>query len=151
MDLGATVCTRSRPECARCPVARGCVARREGRIDQLPAPRARKPLPLRRADWYVYRDRGAVLLERRSAAGLWGGLWTFPESPVPGTATRRRLAPVEHGFTHFRLLAQPWLCTLRAGAQAPGPRLWLALADAVDAAVPAPVRRVLQGLLRSPR
>ena len=151
MDLGATVCTRARPDCARCPVARACVARRERRMDELPAPRPRGPLPVRRADWYVYLERGSVLLERRPAPGLWGGLWTFPETPVLGTAARRRLAPVEHGFTHFRLRAQPWLCAARAGARAPGPRLWLEIADAVGAAVPAPVRGVLQELLRSPR
>ncbi|MGH8689071.1 MAG: A/G-specific adenine glycosylase [Burkholderiales bacterium] len=151
MDLGATVCTRTQPACARCPVARGCVARREGRIDELPAPRVRKALPFRSADWYVYLDRGAVLLERRPPAGLWGGLWTFPESAVLGIAARRKLAPVEHGFTHFRLRAQPLLCAPRAGRRVRGPRLWLTLADAVEAAVPTPVRGVLRGLLKSPR
>jgi len=45
MDLGATVCTRANPACERCPVARDCVARRDGRIHELPAPRKRKPLP----------------------------------------------------------------------------------------------------------
>ncbi|MEW6691018.1 MAG: A/G-specific adenine glycosylase, partial [Pseudomonadota bacterium] len=53
MDLGATVCTRVAPACARCPLARRCVARREGRIAELPAPRRRKPLPTRRATWLV--------------------------------------------------------------------------------------------------
>ena len=144
MDLGATVCTRTRPACGRCPVAARCVARREQRIDELPARRARATLPLRRATWYVVLREGRVLLERRPQAGLWGGLWAFPERRPRGLARVRRLPPLEHGFTHFRLRAQPLLGTARRAA--PG-QLWIELADAVGAAVPAPVRSVLRSLL----
>lgn len=154
MDLGATVCTRSKPACGRCPVSRSCVARREGRIAELPAPRARKPLPLRHAIWHVYVHAGSVLLERRPGAGLWGGLWTFPETRVYERAPRaRRLEPLEHGFTHFRLRAQPLLYEMRAlppRAESPG-RLWLDLAEAPQAAVPTPVRGVLRALERHGR
>ncbi|MEX2241115.1 MAG: A/G-specific adenine glycosylase [Burkholderiales bacterium] len=145
MDLGATVCTRSRPACARCPVARDCVARREGRVAELPAPRARKALPVKRATWYVHMHAGKVLLERRPEAGLWGGLWTFPEKRLAGGAAPRRLPIVEHGFTHFRLRAQPWLCTPLSQVESAG-RLWVDLADAPGAAVPAPVRALLRAL-----
>lgn len=149
MDLGATVCTRTKPACERCPVAERCVARREDRIHELPGRRARAPLPLRHATWYVFVHRGQVLLERRPGAGLWGGLWTFPESPLPGATKPRRLAPVEHGFTHFRLRAQPLLCAVRkATPKAPAPgRMWVDVADAAGAAVPAPVRALLKSLL----
>ncbi len=149
MDLGATVCTRSKPACGRCPVAARCVARRENRIHELPARRARPPLPLRHATWYVLLRHGQVLLERRPGAGLWGGLWTFPETRLPGAGKPRRLPLVEHGFTHFRLRAQPLLSVVRkATPKAPAPgRMWLDVADAVGAAVPAPVRAVLKGLL----
>jgi A/G-specific adenine glycosylase len=150
MDLGATVCTRSRPDCARCPVARACVARREGRVAELPAPRARKALPLKRATWYVHLHGGKVLLERRPEAGLWGGLWTFPEERLGGGAAPRRLPVVEHSFTHFRLRAQPWLCEVRAPADAGAGRLWVDLADAPGAAVPAPVRTLLRTLFGAP-
>ena len=149
MDLGATVCTRTQPACERCPVAERCVARREDRIHELPGRRARAPLPLRHATWYVFVHRGQVLLERRPGAGLWGGLWTFPESPLPGATKPRRLAPVEHAFTHFRLRAQPLLCAVRkATPKAPAPgRMWVDVADAAGAAVPAPVRALLKTLL----
>jgi A/G-specific adenine glycosylase len=149
MDLGAMVCTRSQPACERCPIAKACVARRDGRIAELPAPRARKPLPLRRATWFVYVCAGEVLLEKRPGAGLWGGLWAFPETRLYDAPKPRKLAPLEHGFTHFRLRAQPLLCALRDArnrAEAPG-RLWLGIADAATAAVPAPVRKLLRSLL----
>ena len=163
MDLGATLCTRSRPRCDACPVARQCVARRERRVDELPAARPRKPRPERRATWLVLLHRDRVLLEHRPPAGLWGGLWTFPE--LEGTRVRpfcqqalgceiagtRRLEPIEHGFTHFRLHAQPVLCAVREisiRAKSPG-REWLALARAPEAAVPVPVRKLLARLRAS--
>src|SRR6185295_14692082 len=64
MDLGATVCTRSKPACARCPVARSCRGRRENRVHELPRPKPKKVLPLRRATWLVLRWKDEVLLER---------------------------------------------------------------------------------------
>ncbi|MGH8689401.1 MAG: A/G-specific adenine glycosylase [Burkholderiales bacterium] len=140
MDLGATVCTRT-PDCGRCPVRERCVARRTGRIGELPAPRPRKPLPLRRTNWHVYLDAGRVLLERRPSSGIWGGLWCFPEKAVAAARARKRLAPIDHGFTHFRLRIQPWLCK---GVRPKG--LWLDLDDAAQAAVPAPVRKLLANL-----
>jgi A/G-specific adenine glycosylase len=147
MDLGATVCTRANPLCERCPVARACLARREGRIAELPAARERKPLPVRRANWFVYVRGGDVLLERRPGAGLWGGLWTFPEARLCATPRGRKLPPLEHGFTHFRLHAQPWLCLVRGTTPGAAGRLWLDMTEAMGAAVPAPVRRLLRSLL----
>ena len=160
MDLGATVCTRANPACGRCPVAAECVARKEGRVAELPAPRRRKALPERRATWLVLVHRGEVLLERRPSRGIWGGLWSFPEGPSRNVrdhcrrrlgcdiAAPRALARVEHGFTHFRLSAQPLRCEVRKrapGAPPPG-TMWLDPADAATAAVPAPVRALLSGL-----
>jgi A/G-specific adenine glycosylase len=157
MDLGATVCTRSNPACGRCPVARDCVAQRDGRIDELPAARKRRPLPLKRSTWLVLLHQGTVLLERRPSTGIWGGLWAFPElvSGAPEAFCRnalgcevgkpRRLTTLEHGFTHFRLRVRPLRCAVSKilpRAEAPG-RIWLDLEDAARAAVPAPVRRLL--------
>jgi A/G-specific adenine glycosylase len=162
MDLGATVCTRARPACGRCPVAAQCVALREDRIAELPAPRKRKPLPLRRATWLVLQHQGAVLLERRPSSGIWGGLWVFPEGPSAGVdsyckrtfaaeiRSARNMPLIEHGFTHFRLNIRPIRCSVRKllqRAEAPG-LVWLDLEDAVRAAVPAPVKTLLSGLLR---
>jgi A/G-specific adenine glycosylase len=160
MDLGATICTRANPACGRCPVASGCVARHEGRIAELPSPRPRRALPQRKATWLVLVAGARVLLERRAPSGLWGGLWTFPEPEGEDLeahcrralgceiASARKLAPIEHGFTHFRLHAQPVLCAVRGRApraRDAGSR-WLEVADAARAAVPTPVRRVLQSL-----
>ncbi len=169
MDLGATVCLRTRPRCAGCPVADACVARREDRIESLPAVRPRAAAPLRAAVWALVRAGDAVLLERRPARGVWGGLWSLPEvrppqdAPVPegdaGEAVRfieqrcslvvRPDGPcgeVRHAFTHFRLRAAVW--PLRADAAlaraaAPPGHLWLAPGDVAGAPLPRPVRVLL--------
>jgi A/G-specific adenine glycosylase len=142
MDLGATLCTR-RPDCARCPVSRRCIARREDRVAELPAPRAKRILPLRHTTWLVQRCGDEVLLERRPSSGIWGGLWCFPEKKTKG----RKLAAIEHGFTHYRLRIQPVLRELAKKAPARPAQRWMRIADIASAAVPTPVRRLIE-LLR---
>jgi A/G-specific adenine glycosylase len=158
MDLGATVCVRT-PKCEACPVGRGCVARKEGKTAEIPAPRPRKALPQKAVTWLLLFDRGQVLLEKRPAPGIWGGLWSFPEAPpkdVDGHCRRsfgcevqstKVLETLEHGFTHFRLQIRPLLCHVNAipRLESPG-RLWIEIEDARDAAVPAPVRQLLARL-----
>lgn len=121
MDLGATICTRIRPACVLCPLASTCAGRKSGDPTRFPRPRPRRNLPERRCQLLVIRDQDdAVLLEKRPAHGIWGGLWSFPEIAVnedPATACDRivRVAALEirygtafrHAFTHFRLEATP--------------------------------------------
>jgi A/G-specific adenine glycosylase len=145
MDLGATLCTRLKPSCERCPLSRNCVARREGRTAELPAPRERRELPQREVKWLVLRRNGAVLLERRPSRGIWGGLWCFPEHPGRVPAGARRLEPIEHGFTHFRLRIRPLLAAANR-ALTPISGRWMTFAQAQAAALPAPVRTLLSRL-----
>lgn len=150
MDLGATVCARRNPRCEACPVRATCVARKQDRIAELPPPRARKILPLRRATWYLFVRGGEVLLERRPGRGLWGGLWTFPERRLFRSAGTRRLPALEHGFTHFRLAIRPLLCELAGRARrAPPGHLWIGIDEARAAATPTPVKALLAGLSAS--
>jgi len=161
MDLGATVCTRTAPRCDACPVARDCVARREGRIAELPSPRPRKVLPHRTVRVLVLERAGMILLEKRPAAGIWGGLWSLPEVDVDAdvvaqcrtrfsaaVAAGETLPSIEHGFTHYRLTIRPQRIAVRTWpprAEAPG-RLWLTRDDALAAALPAPIRKLLRSL-----
>jgi A/G-specific adenine glycosylase len=121
-----------------------CVARKEGRTTELPGPRARKALPLKRTTWWVLLKKGRVLLEKRPSSGLWGGLLTFPERADDGWRIRRRqaLAIVEHGFTHFRLRATPILCVVDEARREENQQ-WLALARVARAPLPTPVKRLL--------
>jgi len=158
MDLGATVCVRT-PKCEACPVSRDCIARRKGKTSDIPAPRPRKPLPQKAVTWLLLHDRGQLLLEKRPAPGIWGGLWSFPEAPakdIDGHCRRslgcevrstKTLETLEHGFTHFRLRIHPLLChvTRRPNVQSPG-SLWIDVEDVSNAAVPSPVRTLVSQL-----
>lgn len=159
MDLGATICTRTRPDCARCPLAPDCQARIRNRQDELPTPRARRAQPLRHCWMLIAECDGRVLLERRPDTGIWGGLWTLPqfedaaalEAACAGLAaagTPLALAAIDHVFTHFRLRIQPcWLRLPGAAPTAAGEgRAWAPIGNLDAHGMPAPVARLLAGL-----
>ncbi len=80
MDLGATVCTRTKPRCTACPLRTTCHACRLGTPQDYPVRAASRKTPVKATRMLMIRDaRGRVLLTRRPPAGLWGGLWGFPE------------------------------------------------------------------------
>ncbi|MEK6591903.1 MAG: A/G-specific adenine glycosylase [Pseudomonadota bacterium] len=158
MDLGASVCARRRPHCGACPLNEDCVAHRRGLTDRLPATKLKKVLPHKTTVMLVLQRAGEVLLEKRPATGIWGGLWSFPEM-APGENAEvicvqrfgarviaLQVMPVlEHGFTHFHLSITPQrlrVTALAPRAGEPG-HIWLPLAEARTAAIPTPVRRIL--------
>ena len=159
MDLGATVCTRSQPVCLLCPVRSTCVAFADGRIDELPGKRVNRETPHRQTRMLVIVSNGELLLEKRPPTGIWGGLWSLPELPVEADMfdvlhkrygmkgrTVRELARVEHGFTHYSLSIFPVEVAITrrlVRAMEPG-LMWINLDDAIGAAIPAPVKRILR-------
>jgi A/G-specific adenine glycosylase len=105
---------------------------------------------------------GVLLLEKRAATGIWGGLWSLPEAPADepvSTALQRdwglaaaetqALPPFEHAFTHFTLEVSPWRIGLARGAKLAEskPAMWMPLADVNGAALPSPVKRLLAALV----
>ncbi len=166
MDLGATVCTRGKPACARCPLDGECIALKQDRVAELPTPRPRKAVPQRSARFLILRHDDRVLLELRPPSGIWGGLLCLPEladDDDPRLLARRRYAcrvdcvdvqpPLTHGFTHFTLTLQPLLCRVakvdRHAAQ-PGVQ-WLDPDELARAALPAPIRKLLTRRSVDPR
>jgi len=150
MDLGAGVCARKRPACAKCPLNETCRAYALGKPEAYPQPRPRRRRPERKTSMLLLLRDGEVLLEKRPPTGVWGGLWCFPEVE-PGSenlAGRKKLPVLRHEFTHFTLDITPVLGVLESAAflaAEPG-QLWLPVEDAIGAAVPAPVRKLLAGL-----
>jgi A/G-specific adenine glycosylase len=189
MDLGATICTRSKPDCEICPVQKDCRAYRSGRVAQLPSPRPRKMLPEKHSTFLLLMHGNDILLEKRPGSGIWGGLWCPPQFedvqaafdefarmgiaqgktiqhsraggktspqgevsrngyPANSTYNYEALPTFTHSFTHFRLHIAPLLIHVMykpMQIQEPG-RLWLDVEDALHAAIPTPVRRLLEGI-----
>jgi A/G-specific adenine glycosylase len=158
MDLGATVCARTKPRCEACPLDDCCIARTSGRTGDLPAARPRREVPLRHATLLVLLDGDRVLLETRPPTGIWGGLQSLPELPEGADAQdwaeqhfACRVVAVSpaptlvHAFSHFRLHITPLRMRVETSPHAmEAGQQWLAL-DALDAAaLPAPIRRILE-------
>lgn len=168
MDLGATVCTRSKPLCSSCPQSLFCVALHSDRIGELPEPRPRKALPSRETRVLVLIEAGSaiprVLLLTRPPTGIWGGLLSLPElasDSEPAAYARStlgcevngfsELAPLRHAFTHFRLTLLPMLGRARLlprASEAVGQH-WLARHELADAALPSPIRLLLDAAFSS--
>ncbi len=152
MDLGATLCTRSRPRCGDCPMRGLCVAERDGRQTELHHVKPAKALPEREAVVTIFTDGVSVLLERRPPAGIWGGLLALPEGEPEILAAQlglraagsEALPPLRHTFTHFRLTLLPRRCMVtRTPKAGEGRYEWLALDGIERAALPTPIRKLL--------
>ena len=155
MDLGATVCTRHRAACERCPLAQDCVARLQGRVLEFPQPKARRARPLKATVMLRVRDgEGRILLRRRPPTGVWPGLWSLPEgtdvaaalvplalatAPAPGPAAR-----IRHEFTHFSLDILVHDVVVHGAATADDQSRWCLPADALALGLPQPVRRLIE-------
>lgn len=160
MELGATTCTPTGPDCHRCPVAAWCRARRAGTQEERPAPRTSRPVPACAfATAVVVDEAGRTLVVRRPKDGLLGGMWTFPDAAMEGwddvveaarnaareagarvegedegMGTPVTLVPVRHRFSHLDATYRP---VLLAGAGESGERRrWV---DPADPGVALPV------------
>ncbi len=157
MDLGSLVCTRSKPLCDECPVCSSCVAKKSGRVAELPAKKPKAAIPERKATLLMLVHQGSVLLELRPPSGIWGGLLSLPELPPNADASAYAKAKfgcrpgkwlelplLTHTFTHFRL----HISTLRAKVKHE-PRItenaqrWIDLNELAEAPLPAPIRALL--------
>ena len=165
MDLGATICTRAHPRCGSCPLRLECIAFRDNRVHRLPTPRPRKVLPEREAALLLVVTQGKILLEKRPSAGVWGALWSLPEMGMNENVIEycmqfginvRPMSQMEafiHTFTHFRLRIHPLILQVISGSpdhlspvalsQSGNQWVWMMPEDALKAAIPSPVRKVL--------
>jgi A/G-specific adenine glycosylase len=166
MDLGATVCRRSKPLCPLCPQQQSCEALAQGVQNQLPSPRPKKQLPTRTTTMLMLADdEGRVLLQQRPPTGIWGGLWSFPQldQDNPSDAEIRRWCKKElghqasiserwpvlrHTFSHFHLEIEPVrLQSKKALTQiAEDNATWYAPAAPAALGLAAPVKQLLEQL-----
>lgn len=121
MDLGATICTRTKPACSLCPVKEDCIALAEDRQHELPDKKPKKDIPSRHTVMLaVINPSTGLLMQRRPNHGIWGGLWSLPEFESEKSAvdwclrtfrdspnSQQSLAPFTHTFSHFRLNITP--------------------------------------------
>lgn len=165
MDLGATICTRGKPDCPHCPFQHDCAAYRQGTINAYPAAKPRKILPVRHTCMLLLTDtQQQVLLEQRPPAGIWGGLWSFPECPPEENAVDwcrthlhmhiddpQLLTPLRHTFSHFHLEITPLLArAMPVGIMDSEKYIWYNTHQPDARGLPAPVKNLLEQLREQP-
>ena len=161
MDLGATVCTRNNPDCLHCPFNNDCVAHQHATVNAYPTPKPKKTIPVRETCMLLLSDaRQHILLEKRPPAGIWGGLWSFPEcAPDENIADwcknhlqlhiehAEALSPLRHTFSHFHLDITPILVRATpVGIMDSEKYIWYNTHQPDPRGLPAPVKTLLEQL-----
>ena len=163
MDLGATICTRRNPDCPECPLQPNCFARKAERQHDFPGSKPKKIMPNKETVFAIIENRkGEVLLQQRPPAGIWGGLWCFPEfsskEELTGKVKTQYGSKIEqqteykrfkHTFSHFHLIIQPVHIKLAGKAliaEDAGKSTWLSLEQSPELGFPAPVVSMLKAL-----
>jgi len=136
MDLGATICTRSKPKCDDCPMQSHCLAYAQGKQAEFPFKKPKKQIPTKYTTMLIPSFNGQVLMQQRPPTGIWGGLWGFLETGFDKEfektteqallmledsllrvnlqdARMRELKTFKHTFSHFHLLILPVLIELK--------------------------------------
>ncbi|MEP5763901.1 MAG: A/G-specific adenine glycosylase [Halieaceae bacterium] len=161
MDLGATLCTRSRPACERCPLQTACRANSSGSQADFPGRKPKKALPVKATTMLIISNpEDEVFLARRPSQGIWGGLWSFPE--VEDTVAAAALCldtfgcepgemehwePLRHTFSHYHLDIQPLRIQLLARVDQvmeQDRHLWYNRARPESVGMAAPVSKLLK-------
>jgi len=159
MDLGATLCTRTRPGCGACPLESDCVAHRHGNETAYPGKKPKTARPLKTTVMPLVHADDRLYLEKRPRAGIWGGLWSLPEIDTAEQlddwlASRFGRAPVavtswpvlRHSFSHYDLDILPVEVRLDAPSRKVSDsdaERWYPFADSPGIGLAAPVKNLI--------
>lgn len=158
MDLGATVCTRSKPSCEICPVAENCQARQLNQVAKYPFSKPKKTIPTKER-WFLVllTKEGNIGLIKRPAKGIWGGLWSLPEFDevklLENFITDNNvkcllkdsveiLKQLKHTFSHYHLMMNPVM--LQIEREAIEEVSWFELENLNGVGLPTPIKKILR-------
>ena len=165
MDLGATLCTRSKPRCEDCPMKTDCIAFTDNRQAELPTKKPKKIIPEKNTMMLIVKDEsGDVFMQKRPPTGIWGGLWCFPQFETEQEAESwtegflgkwdqkvQKLDILSHTFSHFKLHIQPLIIQLKApikmSVMEKTDNLWYNVNTEFNGGLAAPVSKLLNTLV----
>ncbi|MEH6445908.1 MAG: A/G-specific adenine glycosylase [Oceanospirillaceae bacterium] len=163
MDMGATLCTRSKPKCPLCPIQSGCSALAQDRVKDFPYPKPKKVIPTKQTYMLlINNEQHETLLYQRPPSGIWGGLWSLPQTEdLKNCSTELGLnldlnsafylEPFRHTFSHFHLDITPVQISLSNESHnimESAATLWFSSEQANIIGLPAPVKKLLLSLSR---
>lgn len=162
MDLGATLCTRSKPNCEQCPLNAECFSIKTGRQLEFPNKKPKKATPVKTTQWLIMRNtEQEIYLEQRPSQGIWGGLWSFPEidqdesgksyceAHYGQTKSHYQKAVFRHTFSHYHLEIQPTFIEISKPTQyirSDNLQRWFSPNELSAIGLPAPVKAILDTL-----
>lgn len=163
MDMGAMICTRSKPKCCLCPIAAGCQALSQGNPQDYPGKKPKKEKPIKETWFVMLHHNDEVWLEQRPQVGIWGGLYSFPEhknAQISDVLSRlgvekqqikqqQTLIAFRHTFSHYHLDITPILIELSTKPNVimeANKGLWYNLQQPEQIGLAAPVKQLLESL-----
>ena len=160
MDLGAMVCTRTKPKCELCPLNTGCIAYAHHSWADYPGKKPKKAIPEKTTYFLILQYDNLVWLDKRPPAGIWGGLFAFPqfetkmlleqwlaEHGLENNKTEQ-LISFRHTFSHFHLDIVPICVKLSTFTSLMEAQqgLWYNLQTPASVGLAAPVENLLRQL-----
>ena len=134
MELGALVCKPTKPDCGTCPLSKYCLALKNHNVEEFPVKKKKAPIPYHHMAVGVVFKKDKVLIVRRPEEKMLGGLWEFPggrlqakekaeyactriiaEKVNLNVAIESKLSRIQHAYTHFKITADIFICTLVSG------------------------------------
>jgi A/G-specific adenine glycosylase len=167
MDLGATLCVRRKPNCPQCPLAKHCIAHQQNLTDSIPQKKSTRKIPTRSAVFLIFQHQDRVLLHKRPASGIWGGLWSFPQINGEVTETYihaycrkhfpfmienyKALTPFKHTFSHYHLDISPILIKVKRLSRKVAdmedtPQIWYNSNETSTIGLPKPIQMIMKEL-----
>ena len=159
MDLGATLCTRSKPQCQICPLQAQCETYALDRVKEFPFSKPKKEKPIKSTRMLMLEWDGRILLKQQPSSGIWGGLWIFPMMEVAQPMMEHELLSHEiksvhegsvfrHTFSHYHLDIHPVHIKLAKPMDMIGEskQLWYNLKQPDSVGLAAPVKKLLESL-----
>ncbi|MFV2061856.1 MAG: A/G-specific adenine glycosylase [Gammaproteobacteria bacterium] len=166
MDLGATLCTRSKPDCESCPLHKNCQAFAQGNPTDYPGKKPKKAYPVKATIMMILQQDNKILLYQRPPSGIWGSLWSFPECPSDVDSMQwcqenlgitiskpENLPKIYHKFSHYQLDISPQLAKIKHHKQTNtimenAPYVWYNTNQPDAIGLPAPVKELIEQLYR---
>jgi A/G-specific adenine glycosylase len=163
MDMGAMICTRSKPKCELCPITTQCIAYAQHRQTEFPGKKPKKILPEKQTWFAILQFGHKVWLEQRPQVGIWGGLWCFPQHDQSDLSSlldqhlieqhhsiqrQQQLTAFRHTFSHYHLDIVPVLFELNTLPNTVSEKSgqWYDLTDPAKIGLAAPVQKILESL-----
>ena len=161
MDLGATLCTRTKPRCPDCPFTSTCQAYKQNKATFYPIKTAKKSRPTKQTRMLIIQNKhGEILLIKRPTKGIWGGLWSLPECDLTSRydlfeneTTKLKLKYIDeyekitHQFTHYTLEIFPMHVHTTQYTLDSSNLIWYNLKSPLPGGAATPVMKILRELL----